>query len=123
MQPDGQTGHHVGYTGPTTIGTAIVPNLLESHLSIQLPGANPLISTNSDFKANGGILETPVTAGGTRVSFQDVDYIVRNQANRRDKLKILSQVSGFFNPGEMVAVMGPSGSGQSLATFPTGRNT
>ena len=55
--------------------------------------------------------------GGTRVSFQDVDYIVRNQANRKEKLKILSQVSGFFNPGEMVAVMGPSGSGPFLTVI------
>ena len=42
---------------------------------------------------------------------QDVHYIVRNSANKREKLSILSGVSGYFNPGEMAAVMGPSGSG------------
>ena len=45
---------------------------------------------------------------------QDVYYIVKNQANKREKLSILSGVSGFFNPGEMAAVMGPSGSGAAL---------
>ena len=42
---------------------------------------------------------------------QDLYYIVRNQANKREKLAILTGVSGHFNPGEMAAVMGPSGSG------------
>lgn len=41
-------------------------------------------------------------------------YIVRNQANKKEKISILHGVSGYFNPGEMAAVMGPSGSGESL---------
>lgn len=44
---------------------------------------------------------------------QDVYYIVRNQANKKEKLAILNGISGYFNPGEMAAVMGPSGSGAS----------
>ncbi len=44
---------------------------------------------------------------------QDVYYIVRNQANKKEKISILHGVSGYFNPGEMAAVMGPSGSGKS----------
>ena len=42
---------------------------------------------------------------------QDVYYIVKNQADKRSKVAILQGVSGYFNPGEMAAVMGPSGSG------------
>ena len=45
------------------------------------------------------------------LTMQDVFYIVKNQADKRSKLAILQGVSGFFNPGEMAAVMGPSGSG------------
>ncbi len=47
------------------------------------------------------------------MGMQDVFYIVKNQANKREKLAILHGISGFFNPGEMSAVMGPSGSGTS----------
>ena len=50
---------------------------------------------------------------------QDVHYIVKNQANKREKLSILSGVSGYFNPGEMAAVMGPSGSGAALYLLPS----
>ena len=42
---------------------------------------------------------------------QDVYYIVKNQADKRSKVAILQGVSGYFTPGEMAAVMGPSGSG------------
>lgn len=45
------------------------------------------------------------------LDLQDVFYIVKNQADKRSKLAILKGISGFFNPGEMAAVMGPSGSG------------
>ena len=46
--------------------------------------------------------------------WQDVYYIVKNRANRAEKLSILSGVSGYFSPGEMAAVMGPSGSGARM---------
>ena len=46
---------------------------------------------------------------------QDVYYIVKNRANKAEKLSILSGVSGYFRPGEMAAVMGPSGSGACAA--------
>ncbi len=46
-----------------------------------------------------------------RVPVQGVCYQVRNRADKRQRLAILSQVSAYFNPSEMAAVMGPSGSG------------
>ncbi len=45
------------------------------------------------------------------VPVQGVCYQVRNRADKRQRLAILSQVSAYFNPSEMAAVMGPSGSG------------
>lgn len=50
-------------------------------------------------------------ASETAALLQDVYYIVKNQADKRSKVAILQGVSGYFNPGEMAAVMGPSGSG------------
>ena len=49
--------------------------------------------------------------GLSRRSLQDVFYIAKNRADKRSKVSILQGISGFFNPGEMAAVMGPSGSG------------
>ena len=46
---------------------------------------------------------------------QDVSYAVKDRRNRRGRLTILQGVSGFFSPGEMAAVMGPSGSGDLQA--------
>ena len=34
-----------------------------------------------------------------RVTFDTLEYVVQNQANRREKLSILKGVSGFCNPG------------------------
>lgn len=42
---------------------------------------------------------------------QDVKYTVVNSQNKKEKIDILKGVSGYFNPGEMAALMGPSGSG------------
>jgi hypothetical protein len=53
--------------------------------------------------------------GSMSACAQDVYYIVKNRANKAERLSILSGVSGFFRPGEMAAVMGPSGSGAALA--------
>ena len=46
---------------------------------------------------------------------QDVYYIVKNRANKAEKLSILAGISGYFSPGEMAAVMGPSGAGACAA--------
>jgi ABC-type lipoprotein export system ATPase subunit len=42
---------------------------------------------------------------------QNLDYVVQNRARKSEKLAILKNLSGFFQPAEMAAVMGPSGSG------------
>lgn len=109
---DPAQGRHVNWTGPGTASG--LAGLSKSRISLELPGATPLTVDTTELKivdAGGSPLS------GTRVTFQDVDYIVKNQANRKEKLKILSQVSGFFNPGEMAAVMGPSGSGEHGLAF------
>ena len=48
---------------------------------------------------------------GMRVTFQNLEYVVRNRAKRTEKLAILKGIAGFYLPAEMAAVMGPSGSG------------
>ena len=107
-------GHHVNWTGPGTASG--LAGLSKARISLELPGATPLIVDTAELK--GAVCATsPVHHSGTRVTFQDVDYFVKNQANSKEKLKILSQVSGFFNPGEMAAVMGPSGSGEPGAAL------
>ena len=40
-------------------------------------------------------------------------YTVRNRADKKEKLAILKNVSGYFDGSQMTAVMGPSGSGKS----------
>lgn len=40
---------------------------------------------------------------------QNLTYTVVNAANKKEKLALLDDVNGFFKPGEMAALMGPSG--------------
>ena len=42
---------------------------------------------------------------------QGATYQVRNRTDKRQRLSILTDVSAYFSPAEMSAVMGPSGSG------------
>jgi len=44
---------------------------------------------------------------------QNIVYTVVNRADKKSRLDILKDISGFFNRAEMTAVMGPSGSGKS----------
>ena len=44
---------------------------------------------------------------------QNIVYTVSNRADKKAKLDILKNISGFFNQAQMTAVMGPSGSGKS----------
>lgn len=45
---------------------------------------------------------------------QHITCTVKNSHKRRETVTILQKVSGYFNPGEMAALMGPSGSGESI---------
>ena len=50
---------------------------------------------------------------GELLSLQNIVYTVTNRADKKSRLAILKDVSGFFNQAQMTAVMGPSGSGKS----------
>jgi hypothetical protein len=41
----------------------------------------------------------------TRPVVQDVQYIVRNSANRKEEISLLSNVSGSLYPGELTALV------------------
>ena len=44
---------------------------------------------------------------------QDLSYTVWNSANKKQKIKLLTEVSGFLPPGHLSALMGPSGSSKT----------
>lgn len=49
-----------------------------------------------------------VCAGvGMQITFQELVYKVRNKQNNKENITILHGLSGFFNPSQMTAVMGP----------------
>lgn len=60
------------------------------------------------------VWEAELSHSGMRITFQNLEYLVRNRQKRMEKLPILRNISGFYLPSEMSAVMGPSGSGQSV---------
>ncbi len=39
------------------------------------------------------------------MSSQDVNYTVVNSQNKKEKINLLTDVSGFFNPGQMSALV------------------
>ena len=44
---------------------------------------------------------------GMRITFRKLVYDVKNKQDKKQKLTILHGISGFFNPSQMTAVMGP----------------
>lgn len=61
---------------------------------------------------------------GLRITFKDLSYIVRNNANRKQELYLLKGLCGTLLPGQMCALMGPSGSGKTtLLDVLAGRKT
>ncbi|KAK9823062.1 hypothetical protein WJX81_005585 [Elliptochloris bilobata] len=61
---------------------------------------------------------------GMTVAFKDLSYTVWNSANKKQKIKLLTEVSGFMPPGHLSALMGPSGSSKTtLLDVLAGRKT
>ncbi|KAK9865323.1 hypothetical protein WJX84_007950 [Apatococcus fuscideae] len=52
-------------------------------------------------------------AHGMTVVFKEVGYLVKNSANKKEQLTLLSNVTSVLFPAEMAALMGPSGSGKT----------
>lgn len=49
---------------------------------------------------------------GMLVSFRNITYTVQNEANKKEEISLLKSISGYLRSGELVALMGPSGSGK-----------
>lgn len=44
---------------------------------------------------------------GMQITFRNLVYQVKNKQNKKEETEILHGLSGFFNPSQMTAVMGP----------------
>lgn len=49
----------------------------------------------------------PPAGSGMQITFRSLVYQVRNKQNKKKETTILHGLSGFFNPSQMTAVMGP----------------
>jgi ABC-type glutathione transport system ATPase component len=49
---------------------------------------------------------------------QNVSYTVINSQNKKEKISLLQSVTGYLKPGDMAALMGPSGSGERCFLVP-----
>ena len=62
------------------------------------------------YRQSTGMVDAAV---GCRLVFRNVTYTVQNKNDKSQKAKLLTDVTGRANPGEMVALMGASGAGKS----------
>eukprot|EP00210_Caulerpa_lentillifera_P004875 g4653.t1 len=61
---------------------------------------------------------------GMKLTFKDVCYEVQSNTEKGKTVKLLHNVSAYFNPGQLSALMGPSGSGKTtLLDVLAGRKT
>ena len=54
-------------------------------------------------EASSDSFDGPIRSGvgqRLRVTFHDLEYVVQNQANKKESIAILKGISGFCNPGE-----------------------
>ena len=54
---------------------------------------------------------------GMLVSFRNISYKVRNAHKRKEMITLVDGVSGYLRGGELVALMGPSGCGESTLSL------
>ena len=62
------------------------------------------VSKDATMEVNDGQQDSSL---GMRITFHNLVYDVRNKQNKKERLTILHGLSGFFNPSQMTAVMGP----------------
>jgi ABC-type glutathione transport system ATPase component len=77
------------------------------HQSPSVVGKQP--STDGGMKRSG----SSIFKNGMLVSFRNISYKVRNAHKRKEMITLLDGVSGYLRGGELVALMGPSGCGES----------
>ena len=98
-------------------GELAVHDYNTQHVAIDFPPDQVSASTSGSSEKDAALAdavdewEQDKKHRGMRVTFQNLEYIVRNRAKRTEKLAILKGIAGFYLPAEMAAVMGPSGSG------------
>ncbi|CAK0783380.1 hypothetical protein CVIRNUC_006579 [Coccomyxa viridis] len=103
---------------PHTVHNGRVPKQSQDEEDIE---AQESVGTASD--GSGDSTDIPVE-GGMTVAFKDLTYEVWNSANKKQRIKLLTDVSGYMPPGHLSALMGPSGSSKTtLLDVLAGRKT
>lgn len=64
-----------------------------------------IIDVPEDVEDNDGVSTPP--GSGMQITFRNLVYRVKNKQNKKEDTEILHGLSGFFNPSQMTAVMGP----------------
>ncbi len=101
---DGRLFHHLQLSKSTYrwyYGSYVL--LLESEIYEQLHPSSLLLDTLAQSGAAMTTKKTPIHV----VVLQDVEYIVKNSAKWREKISILSKVSGSIPPGYLTALVSP----------------
>ena len=63
--------------------------------------------------SNNYTMDPIETMGSFRVTWKELSYVVVEKTDSGPVKKILNKVSGFFESGQITAIMGPSGCGKS----------
>eukprot|EP00884_Botryococcus_braunii_P013677 jgi/Botrbrau1/2230/Bobra.101_2s0058.1 len=118
-----KAAHDQDAATPRKLGEPKPASPKESVLDI-LP--NPAMEQSRSLGAHGRVdsWSLPNTENGMRVTFQNITYEVQDRGRSKGIFTILHDVSAYFSPLQMTAVMGPSGSGKStLLDLLAGRKT